>query len=37
MTAQESINIEPKKAENTYYNAIKKIRNMIAGGRKNGI
>lgn len=26
----------PKKAENTYYNAIKKIRKMIGGG-KNGI
>ena len=31
------LGLEPKKAENTYYNAIKKIRNMIAGGRKNGI
>lgn len=30
------LNIKPKKAENTYYNAMKKIRKIL-GGRDNGI
>lgn len=30
------LNMQPKKAENTYYNAIKKIRKIL-GGRTNGI